>query len=103
MASSPRCPMCGSAFDIPDISGGYVRCPKCLTEMFQYRFDGDEDMSPKRFMSLLNPRANEAVITCRDWFPGRSRHLRMLRALAFVVRLWPVLAEVFQKEPTHVE
>lgn len=100
MASSPRCPMCGDEFSIPSIREGYVRCPKCETPMFQYRMAGDDALTPRAFMGLLHPRANDAIVNCKHWFPG-SPMLQSARAAAFVFRLWPVLAEVFQKEPTH--
>lgn len=89
----PVCPACGGTFDAPAIQGGYVRCPHCDTPMFQYRFD-DDDLTPGDFMHLLHPRANEAINNCRHWFPG-SGIVSSSRAAAFVVRLWPTLAQVF--------
>ena len=98
----PRCPMCEHRFETPAISGGYVRCPPCDTPMFQYRRDGDEGMTPKQFTSLLHPRANEAVLECMAWFDNSILSAR-LKALFFVVRLWPTLAMIFQQDEEPVD
>lgn len=95
--SSPVCPACGARFNTPAISGGYVRCPECDSPMFQYRFEGDDDLTPGEFMHLLHPRANNAIGDCRHWFPGGGI-IASGKAAAFVVKLWPTLAQVFGKE-----
>jgi hypothetical protein len=97
MHTKPTCPMCKQSFSDPAIEGGYVRCPHCSTPMFQYRFEGDE-LTPREFMGLLHPRANEAINNCRHWFSGGGV-IQSGKAAAFVVRLWPTLATVFQAEP----
>lgn len=94
----PTCPICNQKFTDPAIEGGYVRCPYCNTPMFQYRYDTDHDMTPKKFMALLHPRANEAITNSRHWFSGGGV-IQSGKAAAFVMRLWPTLATVFQQEP----
>lgn len=98
VSSTPVCPVCGTGFDTPLIAGGYVRCPACHTPMFQYRYDGDDELTPREFMGLLHPRANRAITDCRRWFGGPGV-LRSGMAAAYVLRLWPTLAAIFQKEP----
>jgi hypothetical protein len=66
--------------------------------MFQYRLDGDEDMTPQRFMASLHPRANEAITNSRHWFTGGGV-IQSAKAARFVVQLWPTLAGCFQREP----
>jgi DNA-directed RNA polymerase subunit RPC12/RpoP len=98
MNAQPTCPLCKQTFQIPSIAGGYVRCPHCETPMFQYRYDDDQDMTPQKFMGLLYPRANEAITNSRHWFNGGGV-IQSGKAAAFVVRLWPTLAQVFLPEP----
>lgn len=98
MDARPTCPICEATFADPAIEGGYVRCPHCATPMFQYRLPGDEDMTPQRFMASLHPRANEAITNSRHWFTGGGV-IQSGKAAAFVVRLWPTLAQVFQPQP----
>lgn len=91
-----HCPMCEHIFSTPAIEGGYVRCPRCLSPMFQYRLPG-EQMQPSEFMALLHPRANEAIVLCKRWFTGGGV-IASGKAASFVVRLWPTLSLIF-KEP----
>lgn len=97
LSEKPTCPICGQTFDTPEIEGGYVRCPACSTPMFQYRFVGDDDMTPKRFMTLLHGRGNDAINTVAEgrWFSKSA--LRYGKAALFVMRMWPTLALVFEK------
>jgi hypothetical protein len=71
-----------------------VRCPNCGAIVFQYRFAGDEKLTPGDFTEMLNSeRGREAVHKSKLWFKG---HMRLTVAGAFVAYIWPHLAKTFE-------
>lgn len=89
------CPTCHSQFRNVAIEDGAVRCPSCKAVIFQYRFEGDETLTPKEFMALLDKRGVAAAKAARRFFPGK---LGVAAAGMFIPFVWPFLANTFAKE-----
>lgn len=94
MFSSLTCPKCLSRFKTVTIEDDEVRCPDCGETIFQYRFPGEENLTPKEFMALLDTRGTDAIRQCRRWFRGK---FALVAAAAFVPYLWTFLARTFEK------
>ena len=94
MISALHCPHCHAAFKNVCIEDGFVKCPECKAVIFQYRLPGEEALTSKEFMKLLDTRGGDAVRQSRKWFRGK---FALVAAGAFVPYLWTFLATTFQK------
>ena len=96
MINNLTCPnrKCGKRFRNVAVEDGAVRCPHCKEVVFQYRFPGDETMTPKEFMALLDKRGVEATRQARRFFPGK---LSIAAAGMFIPFVWTFLAQTFEK------
>lgn len=94
MISALHCPSCHAEFKTVCIEDGYIKCPECKTVIFQYRFPGEESLTPKEFMKLLDTRGGDAVRQSRKWFRGK---FALAAAGVFVPYVWTFLAKTFVK------
>lgn len=99
MISSLHCPHCHHQFKNACIEDGAVKCPSCKAVIFQYRFPGEETLTPKEFMKLLDTRGVALTKDVKHWFHGPARRLA---AGAFIVYVWAFLATTFQSEQKDV-
>lgn len=94
------CPKCRKSFMNVTIEReeGTVNCPKCGHVMFQYRFPGDETLTPEAFMRLRDgKRGEEAARQTLKFLVGKKN--AMPTAGALVAFLWIHLAKTFEDKP----
>lgn len=94
-----KCPQCHSTFTNVTIAKGAVCCPECGEEIFRYKLEGEDDLTPKAFMELMDTRGNAAGKASMKWFPSKVRVKQTLAAGMFIAYLWPHLAQTFVREP----
>lgn len=95
MSIELKCLHCRKTFTTVKIEPLSVNCPHCGRMIFQYRFTGEEAMTPEAFRERLDDwRGHHAINETAKFFIGKRQAFGLAGAL--VVYLWPILAKQFE-------
>lgn len=95
MGIALKCIHCRKSFTNVTINPLAVNCPHCGRVIFEYRFPGEEAMTPEQFSEKLDDwRGHHAINETAKFFLGKRQAFAL--AGAMVVYLWPILATQFE-------